>query len=122
MAGLVPRLSGSAKMVATPPADSHRSQVPAVSNRFFGVRDLAIFRRSLPRPGSEPSGPADRKNSQRIRAFGLQGKSFVSTRLWAARTEPDSRGLVPAIHAGPLQECRRLVAASRRGCPAQGRA
>src|ERR1700690_2776652 len=109
MAGLVPRLSGSAKMVATPPADSRRSQVPAVSNRFFGVRDLAIFRRSLPQPGSEPSGPADRKNSQSIRAFGLQGQASVSTRLSAVRTEPDSRGSSPAMTWEVARDSGRLA-------------
>ncbi len=101
MAGLVPRLSGSAKMVATPPADSHWSQLPAVSNRSFGVRDLAFFRRSLPQLSSETSGPVDRKNSQSTREFVLHGQASVSTRLSAVQTEPDSRGLVPAIHAVP---------------------
>jgi hypothetical protein len=108
MAGLVPRLSGSAKMVAAPPADSHWSQVPAVSKRFFGVRDLAFFRRSPPQLGSETSGPADRKNSQSIRAFVLRGQNSVSTRRSAVQTEPDSRGLVPAIHAvAPPLRCRK---------------
>ena len=97
MPGRVPRLSGSAKTVATPQTDSHRSQVPAVSKRFFGVRDLAFFRRLLRQVGSKTSGPADRKNSQSIRAFILQGQASVSTRLSAVQTEPDSRGTSPAM-------------------------
>ena len=111
MAGLVPRLAGSAKMVATPPVDSHWSQVPAVSIRFFGVRDLAFFRRSLPQLGSETTGSADRKNSQSIRAFVLQRQVSVSTGLSGVQTEPDSRGLDPAIQVVSSKELMRRDAA-----------
>ena len=97
-AGLVPRLSGSTKMVATPPAELALVAGLSCLESLFRRTRSCILPALAPPTCSETPGSADRKKSQSIRVIVLHGQASVSTRLSAVQTEPDSRGLVPAIH------------------------